>query len=61
MDKTPEQRILELEQELIFYKKQQAKLEHELKQTNKKVVLFTIRKKSDPELLRRMYEKIKKA
>ncbi len=40
MEKTPQQRILELEQELIFAKKQQAKLEHELSQSNKKVVLF---------------------
>jgi len=73
MDKTPEQRILELEQELIFSKKQQAKLAYELEQTNKKVVLFdmmidiaeeeldiSIRKKSDPELLRRMQAKNKK-
>jgi len=66
--------VLELEQELILSKKQQTKLEHELKQTNKKVVLFdmmidiaeeeldiSIRKKSDPELLRHMHTKNKKA
>lgn len=74
MEKTPQQRILELEQELIFAKKQQAKLEHELSQSNKKVVLFDmmidiaeeeldikIRKKSDPELLKRIAKKNKKA
>lgn len=74
MGKTPQQRILELEQELIFAKKQQAKLEHELSQSNKKVVLFDmmidiaeeeldikIRKKSDPELLKRIAKKNKKA
>ncbi len=74
MEKTPEQRILELEQELIFAKKQQAQLEHELSQSNKKVVLFDmmidiaeqeldikIRKKSDPELLKRIQKKNKKA
>lgn len=74
MEKTPQQRILELEQELILAKKQQAKLEHELSQSNKKVVLFDmmidiaeeeldikIRKKSDPELLKRIAKKNKKA
>lgn len=70
MIKTPEQRILELEQELRLAKKEQSRLEHELSQSDKKVVLFdmmidiaekeldiTIRKKSDPKLLERMQNK----
>lgn len=74
MDKTPEQRILELEQELRLAKKEQSRLEHELSQSDKKVVLFdmmidiaekeldiTIRKKSDPKLLERMQNKKDKA
>ncbi len=74
MDKTPEQRILELEQELRLAKKAQSRLEHELSQSDKKVVLFdmmidiaekeldiTIRKKSDPKLLERMQNKKDKA
>lgn len=74
MDKTPEQRILELEQALLLAKKEQARLAHELKQSDKKVILFdmmidiaeqeldiSIRKKSDPELLERMLNKKNKA
>jgi transposase-like protein len=74
MNKTPEQRILELEQELILSKKLQARLEYQLSQTNKKVVLFDmminmaeeefnipIRKKSEPELLKHIASKNKKA
>lgn len=70
MNKTPEQRILELEQELRLAKKEQSRLEHELSQSDKKVVLFdmmidiaekeldiSIRKKSDPKLLERMQNK----
>ncbi len=45
MEKTPEQRILELEQKLIFAKKQQVKLEHELSQSNKKVNVFSQKSK----------------
>lgn len=74
MSKTPEQRILELEQELLLSKKEQSRLEHELKQTDKKVILFdmmidiaeqelaiSIRKKSDPKLLQNIQKNIKKA
>lgn len=74
MDKTLEQRVLELEQALRLAKKEQTRLEHELKQSDKKVILFdmmidiaeeeldiSIRKKSDPELLERMLNKKNKA
>jgi transposase-like protein len=40
MEKTPEQRILELEQELILSRKEQTRLAHELKQSDRKVILF---------------------
>lgn len=74
MDKTPEQRILELEQELKLAKKKQVRLEHQLSQADKKVIIFdmmidiaeeeldiSIRKKSDPKLLERMLNKKNKA
>jgi len=74
MEKTPEQRILELEQELGLAKKEQVRLAHELKQSDKKVILFdmmidiaeeeldiSIRKKSDPELLKNLHSKKNKA
>lgn len=73
-EKSPGQKILELEQALLLSKKEQSRLEQELKQSDKKVILFdmmidiaeqeldiSIRKKSDPELLERMLNKNKKA
>lgn len=65
MKKTPEQRILELEQKVKLLEKQKAEAEFLANQTQKKVILFDmmidiaeeefkipIRKKSNPELLK---------
>ena len=40
MPKTPEQRLLELEQEVRLLKKQKASLEKQVNQSDKKVILF---------------------
>ena len=74
MNKTPEQRIIELEQELLLAQKKQARLEHELDRADQKVILFDmminiaeeefkipIRKKSNPEQLKAMHKDINKA
>lgn len=62
MEKTPEQRIMELEQKVRLLEKQKAFLEHQVERADKKVILFDmmitvaeeelgieIRKKSKPE------------
>ena len=62
MPKTPEQKLMELEQEVKLLKKQKAFLEKQVEQSDKKVILFDmmisvaekefnipIRKKSKPE------------
>ena len=40
MPKTPEQRLLELEQEVRLLKKQKASLEKQVEQSDKKIILF---------------------
>lgn len=40
MPKTPEQRLLELEQEVQLLKKQKASLEKQVEQSDKKIILF---------------------
>ena len=40
MPKTPEQRLLELEQEIRLLKKQKASLEKQVEQSDKKIILF---------------------
>jgi len=40
MPKTPEQKLLELEQEVLLLKKQKAFLEKQVEQSDKKVILF---------------------
>lgn len=40
MAKTPEQRLLELEQEIRLLKKQKASLEKQVEQSDKKIILF---------------------
>jgi len=40
MPKTPEQRLLELEQEVHLLKKQKASLEKQVEQSDKKIILF---------------------
>ena len=40
MPKTPEQRLLELEQEVLLLKKQKAFLEKQVEQSDKKAILF---------------------
>ena len=40
MAKSPEQKLLEQQQEILLLKKQKALLEHQLSQTDKKVILF---------------------
>ena len=40
MPKIPEQKLLELEQEVRFLKKQKAFLEKQVEQSDKKVILF---------------------
>lgn len=40
MAKTPEQRLLELEQEVLLLKKQKAFLEKQVEQSDKKIILF---------------------
>jgi len=40
MAKTPEQRLLELEQEVLLLKKQKAFLERQVEQSDKKIILF---------------------
>ncbi len=73
MKKTPEQRILELEQQVKILEKQKAEAEFLASQTQKKVILFDmmidfaeeefkipIRKKPDPKLLKNFLNKKKK-
>ena len=70
MSKTPEQRILELEQQLKLLEKQKARAEYLADRADKKVILFDmmidiaeeefnipIRKKSSPELLKNTIKK----
>jgi transposase-like protein len=70
MSKTPEQRILELEQQVKLLEKQKARAEHLVDRADKKVILFDmmidiaeeefnipIRKKSSPELLKNIANK----
>lgn len=70
MSKTPEQRILELEQQVKLLEKQKARAEHLADRADKKVILFDmmidiaeeefnipIRKKSSPELLKNIANK----
>ena len=40
MSKTPEQKLMELEQEVMLLKKQKAFLENQVEQSDKKVILF---------------------
>ncbi len=40
MPKTPEQKLLELEQEVLLLKKQKAFLEKQVEQSDKKAILF---------------------
>lgn len=74
MSKTPEQRILELEQQVRLLEKQRARAEHLAERADRKAVLFDmmidfaeeefkipIRKKPSPELLKRAIKKNKKA
>lgn len=70
MIKTPEQRILELEQQVKLLEKQKARAEHLADRADKKVILFDmmidiaeeefdipIRKKPSPELLKNIAKK----
>lgn len=70
MSKTPEQRILELEQQVKLLEKQKARAEHLADRADKKVILFDmmidiaeeefnipIRKKSVPELSKNIVKK----
>jgi len=70
MSKTPEQRILELEQQVKLLEKQKARAEHLADRADKKVILFDmmidiaeeefnipIRKKSSPELSKDIIKK----
>jgi len=73
MNKTPEQRILELEQQIKLLEKQKARAEHLAERADKKVILFDmminiaeqefnipIRKKSKPELSKDLAKNKKK-
>jgi len=73
MSKTPEQRILELEQQVKLLEKQKARAEHLAERADKKVILFDmminiaeqefnipIRKKSKPELSKDLAKNKKK-
>ena len=74
MSKTPEQRILELEQQVRLLEKQKARAEHLAERADKKALLFDmmidfaeeefnipIRKKPEPELLKNASKKNKRA
>ena len=73
MSKTPEQRILELEQQIKLLEKQKSRAEHLAERADKKVILFDmminiaeqefnipIRKKSKPELSKDLAKNKKK-